>query len=319
LQGVSPDRREAPHPHTPLARLGKESDMNFESREFGVNVRNVNLLSASADEIDQIKQRLYQHRAVIVKGQEFSPGQFCEIAHKFGEPVPYLQSNYHHPEFPLIFVSSNIKEAGKKMGVARTGGYWHSDTSFLEQPIPLTMLTPRIIPKYFRRRTDFIDLSEVYAALPEELKRQVEGALAVHSGRFRYKIRESDAGIDVSELLNLIDKTVAPAYHPAVLTHPVTGAKILFVSSGFTIEIADAMRNKLSGLRKRLIEFAESGAFTKSVVWEEGDVILWDNRYLLHKSGRYESPTGDVVEQVEKEEDTMMFRISINDGYALSA
>lgn len=293
--------------------------MRFETREFGANVRGVNLLTASDGEISLIKSRLYEHRAVIVKDQELTPAEYCQVAYRFGQPVPYLQSNYHHPEHPLIFVSSNVKRDGKTMGVARTGGYWHSDTSFLPQPIPLTMLTPRIIPKLYRRRTDFIDLSEVYAALPAYLKNRIAGALAVHSGRFRYKVRESDAGLDISEILNIIDKTVAPAYHPAVITHPVTRAKILFVSSGFTIAITDALRNKLSGLRTQLVDFAESGAFTKSVLWEAGDVILWDNRYLLHKSGRYESPTGDVLEQVEKEEDTMMFRISINDGYALSA
>jgi taurine dioxygenase len=293
--------------------------MQFENQDFGVAVRGVNLLNAPAEQIEAIKQRLYDDRAVIIKGQEITAADFCEIAHKFGQPVPYLQSNYHHPEHPLIFVSSNVKRDGKTMGVARTGGYWHSDTSFLAEPIPLTMLTPRVIPKLYRRRTDFIDLSEVHAALPEDLKRRIETALAVHSGRFRYKVREADVGLDISEMLAIIDKTVAPVYHPAVITHPVTGAKILFVSSGFTIGVTDAQRNKLHGLRKQLTDFAESGAFTKSVLWEEGDVILWDNRYLLHKSGRYESPTGDVLEQVEKEEDTMMFRISINDGYALSA
>jgi taurine dioxygenase len=297
----------------------KETTMQFETREFGANVRGVNLLAANAGEIEQIKSRLYEHRAVIIKGQELTPAEFCDVAHRFGQPVPYLQSNYHHPEHPLIFVSSNVKREGQTMGVARTGGYWHSDTSFLQQPIPLTMLTPRIIPKLYRRRTDFIDLSEVYAALPAGLKNQINDALSVHSGRFRYKVREADAGLDICEILKIIDKTVAPAYHPAVITHPVTKTKILFVSSGFTVAITDASRNKLSGLRQELIDFAESGAFTKSVLWEEGDVIIWDNRYLLHKSGRYESASGDVLEQVEKEEDTMMFRISINDGYALSA
>jgi len=293
--------------------------MLFKKREFGVDVHGVDLRYATDGQLTAIKDRLYRHRAVIIKRQELTAADFCEVSYRFGEPVPYLQSNYHHPEHPLIFVSSNVQKDGKKMGVARTGGYWHSDTSFLQAPVPLTMLTPRIIPKLYRRRTDFIDLSEVYAALPPDLKGRIADALAVHSGRFRYKIRESDAGLDICELLNMIDKTVAPVYHPAVVTHPVTKAKILFVSSGFTVGITDAARKKIHGLRKQLTDFAESGDFTKSVLWEEGDVILWDNRYLLHKSGRYESSTGDVLEQVEKEEDTMMYRISINDAYPLSA
>lgn len=292
--------------------------MRFESREFGVQVRELDIKNAGSDEIAEIKRQLYLHRAVIIKHQQLGPSDFCDIAHKFGRPEPYLQENYRHPDYPLIFVSSNVKRNGQKMGVARTGGYWHSDTSFLDRPVPLTMLTPRLIPKLYARRTEFIDMSAVYSALPADLKRLLEGAFAVHSGRYRYKVRDADAGLDIHELLDLIDRTVPPTYHPAVLEHPVTKEKALYVSSGFTIRMADAQGNKIRGLRRTLTDFAESGDFTKSVTWEVGDVIVWDNRYLIHKSGRYESRNGDLLEQIEQEEETMMFRIIIHDGLPLS-
>ena len=44
------------------------------------------------------------------------------------------------------------------MGVARTGGYWHSDTAFLAHPVPLTLLYPQLVPRQTRRTTMFIDL-----------------------------------------------------------------------------------------------------------------------------------------------------------------
>ena len=84
------------------------------------------------------------------------------------------------------------------------------------------------------------------------------------------------------------------------------------------IGITDAARNKLSGLRQELVEFAESGEFTKSVLWEEGDVILWDNRYLLHKRSLRVAVRRRLGASREgKGHDDVPNQY--NDGYALSA
>ena len=109
--------------------------MEFETSNIGICIRGVDLRTASPSEMSIVKQKLYQHRAIIVKDQQIDEAGFCDVSRRFGEPVPYLQENYHHPEYPLIFVSSNVVRDGKKMGVARTGGYWHSDTSFQGTPI----------------------------------------------------------------------------------------------------------------------------------------------------------------------------------------
>ena len=53
-------------------------------------------------------------------------------------------------------------------------------------------------------------------------------------------------------------------------------------------------------------------------MWQPGDVIVWDNRFLIHRSGRAENTSGDVRETAAREEETMMFRITLSDGYPLS-
>ena len=158
--------------------------------------------------------------------------KYCDFAKRFGFPVPYLQANYHHPEFPLIFVSSNVKKDGKQIGVARTGGYWHSDTSFEKEPKTLTMLMPKVLPRTHPRTTRFIDMAEVYAALPQATKDKLAGAEFIHSGRYRYKVRPENLGMDIFEIFQRVDGFAPPVRHLAVIEHPYTKENILYAKPG---------------------------------------------------------------------------------------
>ncbi len=285
---------------------------------FGAVVRGVDLRKLSGDQLAAIKRALYAHRVVVIKGQDLSTEEYIEFSYRVGEPQPYLQENYHHPDYPLIFVSSNVEHNGRRLGVARTGGYWHSDTSFQSEPMPLTMLYPQIIPEIWRRSTLFVDMAEVYAALPTALKTPLDNARLLHSGRWRYKVREQDVGFDITDILRMIDDYAPPVSHPAVIEHPVTGERVLYGSRGFSVGIDGVPAGQAEDLLKVVFDFAEQPRFVRKVFWELGDIIVWDNRFLIHRSGRAENVNGDVRDTAAKEEQTMMFRITLGDGYPLS-
>jgi taurine dioxygenase len=283
--------------------------MQTEKLGIGLSIRGIHTNTASAAELRTIKDLLYRNRLIVLKDQVMSEQQYCDFALRFGFPVPYLQENYHHPEFPLIFVSSNVKKDGKQIGVARTGGYWHSDTSFEKDPKVITMLMPKVLPVNHPRSTKFVDMAAVYAELPQATKDKLAGAEMLHSGRYRYKIRPDNAGFDIFEILQAIDAFAPPVRHPAVIEHPYTKEKMLYANSGFTIGIADRSLDESAALLKEIFAFAESDRFVREVRWSMGDIIIWDNRFLCHTSGRNSGP----------EEETMMYRITLQDGYPLCA
>jgi taurine dioxygenase len=282
--------------------------MRTEKHEFGCSIFGVDANTSTSADIGALKDLLYRNRLIVLKDQEVSEQQYCDFAGRFGFPVPYLQSNYHHPEFPLIFVSSNIKKDGKQIGVARTGGYWHSDTSFEKQPKVITMLMPKVLPRQ-QRSTKFIDMAEVYSALPKATQNRLVGAECLHSGRWRYKIRPEDVGLDIFEILQMIDCFAPTVRHPAVIEHPYTREKVLYANRGFTIGVADRSLDESANLLKEIFDFAESDRFVREVRWSMGDIIIWDNRFLSHTSGRNSGP----------EEETMMYRITAHDDYPLCA
>ena len=194
--------------------------MRTEKINFGCSVYDVDANTATPAAIAELKDLLYKNRLIVLKDQAVSEQQYCDFANRFGFPVPYLQDNYHHPDFPLIFVSSNVKSDGKPIGVARTGGYWHSDTSFEKEPKVLTMLMPKVLPRNHPRSTKFIDMAEVYAALPQATKDRLAGAEFLHSGRYRYKVRADNVGFDIFEILQFIDLVAPASRHPAVISTP---------------------------------------------------------------------------------------------------
>jgi taurine dioxygenase len=276
--------------------------------ELGAQISDVRCADISVQNVHTLQQNLYHHKLLILKDQVVSEQEYCDFAHKMGTPVPYLQDNYHHPEHPLIFVSSNIKKDGKSIGVARTGGYWHSDTSFLENPVPITMLYPQVIPKNSQRTTLFIDLEKAFRHLPHDLKQRLTNTHLIHSGRYKYKVRPQDAGLDIGEILAMIDNVQAPVSHPAILKHPHTQQEAIYATRGFTISVADTSSDDAEALLAELFEFIEQPQFTFQFQWQLGDIILWDNRFLAHKSGRLEPQN-----KGEPEEDTMMYRIMYQD------
>ena len=276
---------------------------------IGSAIHGVDAARITPAQILELRSLLYRNRLIVLKNQSLDEQAYCDFATAFGEPVPYLQDNYHHPKFPLIFVSSNVKKDGQQIGVARTGGYWHSDTSFEADPKFITMLMPKVLPQNFARSTRFIDMAEVYAALPQTTKDRLANAYLSHSGRWRYKVRAENAGLDIFEILQAIDHYQPPVKHPAVITHPYTNEKVLYANRGFTLGIADASLDESASLLKEIFDFAEQPRFVREVRWSMGDVIIWDNRFLAHTSGRNEGP----------EEETMMFRITMKDRMPLCA
>jgi taurine dioxygenase len=283
--------------------------MQTEKLGIGISIRGIDANVATAAEMSTIKDLLYKNRLIVLKDQAVSEQQYCDFANRFGFPVPYLQENYRHPDFPLIFVSSNVKSKGQQIGVPRTGGYWHSDTSFEREPKVITMLMPKVLPANHPRSTRFVDMAAVYAELPQATKDKLAGAELLHSGRYRYKIRPDNVGYDIFEILQAIDAFAPPVRHPAVIEHPYTKERVLYANSGFTIGIADRSLDESAAILREVFALAESDRFVREVRWSMGDIIIWDNRFLSHSSGRNSGP----------EEETMMHRITLQDGYPLCA
>jgi taurine dioxygenase len=270
--------------------------------QIGAEISDINVALITEEDTERIRQLVYQHKLIVFRKQTISTEEYTQFARKIGTPQVYLQSNYHHPDYPEIFVSSNVPKEGKKFGVPGTGQYWHTDCAFLEEPLPLTMLYPQILPNSVRE-TFYIDMQQVYKQLPPELRIYVNGNRMMHEAKWRYKVQEQDIDRAIIDILNDIEQRVPSIMHPAVITHPANHEKILYMNRGFTTGIADLSYEASQTVLPKLFAFIEREEHIHRHVWEEGDILLWDNRNLIHKAS-----------SVPKGEKSVSYRIGIYDG-----
>ena len=71
--------------------------MRAEKNGFGCSIHGVDAKAATPAAIKELKDLLYKNRLIVLKDQILSEQEYCDFAHHFGLPVPYLQPNYHHP------------------------------------------------------------------------------------------------------------------------------------------------------------------------------------------------------------------------------
>lgn len=277
-------------------------------KTLGASIEGFDYAAASEDDIATLKQTVYTSKIAVLKGQDLSPKQFLELGKRLGRPETYYEPMYQHPEVEEIFVSSNVPKDGKQIGVPKTGKFWHADYMFMPDPFGLTLIYPQVIPQK-SRGTYFIDMGKAYEALPEELKQEVAGTYARHSVRKYFKIRPHDVYRPISEILEEVETKTPPVVKPTTFTHPFTGETVLYLSEGFTVGMEDAKGGPIEdGLLRRLFEatgqlddtFTHPGIHLQS--FEQGDLLVWDNRSLIHRALHTVTP-----------EPTVSFRVTVHD------
>ncbi|GGM06029.1 putative dioxygenase [Streptomyces fumigatiscleroticus] len=274
------------------------------SQAMGAGVHDFDLHTATEEDFQEIKKTVYTRKIVALKGQNLSSPEFIELGRRLGEIDVYYEPMYHHPEYREIFVSSNVPKDGKQVGVPKTGKFWHADYQFMPRPFGLTLIYPQVIPAQ-NRGTYFIDMGQAYQKLPEELKKAIAGTRAEQSPRRYFKIRPSDVYRPVSELLEEIEQKTPAVKHPTTIVHPVTGETILYISEGFTCSLQDEQGTVLEEqLVPRLLE--ASGQLDMTFehenihlqTYEEGDLLIWDNRSLIHRALHTTTPEPAVSHRV---------------------
>ncbi|MFB7933896.1 (3R)-3-[(carboxymethyl)amino]fatty acid oxygenase/decarboxylase [Streptomyces sp. NPDC056039] len=271
---------------------------------MGATVEDFDHTTASEADIAALKNTVYTKKIAILKGQDLAPEEFLELGKRLGRPETYYEPMYKHPEVPEIFVSSNVPENGKQIGVPKTGKFWHADYQFMPNPFGITLIHPQVVPEK-DRGTYFIDMGRAYEKLPADLKKEIAGTYCRHSVRKYFKIRPQDVYRPLSEIIDEVERKTPAVRQPTTFTHPMTGETVLYISEGFTVGIEDEGGRPLDEeLLKRLFDATGQldEAFEHENIhlqgFEKGDLLVWDNRSLIHRARHTITPEPTVSHRV---------------------
>ena len=214
-----------------------------------------------------------RYHVLCFRNQHLDQGQQIAFTEQFGTLERHIASNRGTVN-PLVHIVTNLGADGKPSGkVASTR--WHSDKSFRAQPSLATILHALVMPPE-GGETCFVNMIAAYEALPEAEKAELEGVRVVHS----WEVSQVRAGNKVppEEIAD-----APPMSHPLVRTIPETGRKALFMGERavfFEGHPEEAGRARLEKLTAHAVE----ERFVYRHKWTQGDLLMWDNRCLLHRA-----------------------------------
>jgi alpha-ketoglutarate-dependent taurine dioxygenase len=243
----------------------------------GVAVDRVDLarpLSPTARE--QIRDAFLAHHVVVFHDQKLTREQQFAFAAAFGVvegPAAYPSSG---KRYSVAHVISNVGADGNPTdrSTSPVSNYnWHTDKAYRRVPPMMTSLYAVELPPS-GGDTEFANTTMAYSALPAETKRRIAGLHVLF--RWGASLPPNDPAIARAE-------SGDPVAHPLVRTHPETGGKALYLGN-HALHIKDLPDAEGRALLDELLAHATQRQFVYAHRWRLGDLVMWDNRCLLHRA-----------------------------------
>jgi len=251
---------------------------------FGIEVLDLDLADPASDvAVDQLVQDLERHSLILVRGQALSNQRHVDISRRFGSLMTHVLKQFLTTGLPEIYVLSNVAENGKPIGNHKEGWNWHSDLSYVAEPSMGSLLYSVEVPPA-GADTLFASMHLAYEGLPPATQARIRDLTATHSYAGYY----GKAFADRTPLSDEQKARTPDVVHPVVRTHPVTGRLSLYVGQDIVKQIDGLPGAEGDALLAELNRHAISDAFVYRHRWQQGDLVIWDNRCTMHCATPYD-------------------------------
>lgn len=222
-----------------------------------------------------------EHGVLRFRGQTLTKDQLLAFSARFGELEKAPINTKGEPwiaGYPNLAVMSNIVEGGKPVGSLGYGeAVWHTDMSYNELTPSASLLYAIEVTKA-GGETGFLSMYHAYDTLPEELKDTIEAKTIKHDAS------RNSAGDLRKGYKNVSDPREAPgAVHPIVIHHPVTKRRALYLGRRPLSYVVGIPLEESEALLDTLWAHATREEFAWFQQWSVGDLLVWDNRCVMHK------------------------------------
>ncbi|MFT6581685.1 MAG: TauD/TfdA dioxygenase family protein [Alphaproteobacteria bacterium] len=256
---------------------------------FGATVSAVDLTAPVSDQdFSEIYAAFEKYSLLVFHDQALSDDAQLAFSRRFG-PLELTKIGAPGAGTEMVILSNigpdgEIAAAEDRMhGSHRANSLWHTDSSFKKIPAKASLLSGRTVPPS-GGETEFVSMRAAYAALPEATKQKIDGRVALHSfAHSRDKIYKG--------LATDVEQDVLPAVpQPMVTVNPTTGEKSFYVASHAS-HIEGVPVEEGAALIAELVEFATQPDRVYRHEWRDNDLVIWDNRCLLHRAQPFENLT----------------------------
>lgn len=248
------------------------------SSHTGAEVRGVDLTQPiDAGLRDRLNAAFVEHSVLVFRDQRLSPPQLLAAVQLFGDLLPQHNTRFALPECPQIHYISNQDSYPDGKRYIPGEGY-HTDHSNAAEPPKATVLHAVQLPDH-GGDTQFVNMHRAYADLPETTRVRIEELRAIHVYQSRHSERKLMALSDTA-------RAAVPdaVLHPLVRTHPESGRKSIYLNPIRIEGIVGMEERDALSLLDDLLTHATQPQYEYRHQWRSGDMVMWDNRCLLHKA-----------------------------------
>jgi len=248
----------------------------------GCEIDGVDLRRPLDDETLAEVMKAFEHFLVIVfRDQDLTPEQHKAFSSHFG-PITEL------PQAPIYDGHADMQEVRREAyepeNVVPSFEHFHTDSPFLARPPLCVVMRALEVPRY-GGDTAFSNAYLVYEHLSAGMKAVVEGLQVVYSGKDIWSKNEK---LEPEKRLRLrashgFREEELESVHPAVRVHPATGRKSLFVNTAYFKRFVGWSEDESRALLTYLQGLAQNLHYHCRVKWRKDTLIVWDNRFLLHR------------------------------------
>jgi taurine dioxygenase len=246
-----------------------------------------------ADDLARVRAAFGDFPILAFRDQTLTPSQQARFSAQFGPLINEENAAFTHPADPNVLILTNeLRADGSPIGVVDAGDYFHSDSSHKPEPVLATILYAVRNPQT-GGQTDFANMTLLYAALPDDLRRAVDGRRAWHhvSKANNPRVAVSANRPGAAQYYALQARERSEILQPVVRTHPETGKRSLYVSPRFTLRIEGLDPAESESILSRIFALMEDERFIYRHTYRDRDLVMWDNRCLNHRAtGGYALP-----------------------------
>jgi taurine dioxygenase len=257
------------------------------TRHLGAEISGVDLAQELGDEMFRALYRAFlRYQVLVFPPQEVPPGRQVAFARRFGEVQIHVMNQYHADGYPELYRLSNLDERGKPSGRHPDKGTlaWHTDGSWQRVTGQATIIYGELMPAS-GGETHFCDMYGAYERLDAAWKARIANLRAVHNLDFSRTRRHGEDPLTPAQRL-----AKPPVDHPVVRTHAETGRKCLYLGDhaefivGMPYEEGRALIETLNAL-------AIHADLSYEHRWKTRELIVWDNRCVMHRATPYDAAT----------------------------
>jgi alpha-ketoglutarate-dependent 2,4-dichlorophenoxyacetate dioxygenase len=253
----------------------------FAARVTGLDLRR----GVAPEEAAWLREALDRHSVLVLPGQEIDDAQQIAFSEAFG-PLEATRPGARGAGSPLIVLSNIAPDGSIAAPTDRqvlnnlANRAWHHDSSFKPVPARASALSAREVPAR-GGETEFASMRAAWAALPEALRAEVRGRVAIHDFAWS-RNRVSPALVTEAE----------GAQHPPVrqamlLEENPHGPALYLGAHARSVEGVEEAEGR--ALIEALMAHATQPTFVYRHAWTRHDIVIWDNRAVLHRATPFDS------------------------------